>query len=74
MTYRPNGPKSARQGQNVRAALARGSGRMSCAVRFSVRARAAIWPSPNLPPLSPASDPVGLFSLIASHQARGHAR
>jgi len=28
----------------------------------------------DLPPLSPASDPVGLFSVIASHQARGHAR
>ena len=38
------------------------------------QARAAIPPSPNVPPLSPASDPVGLFSLIASHQARGHAR
>ena len=34
---RPSGPKSVRQGQNVRAALARGSGGMSCAVRFSVK-------------------------------------
>jgi hypothetical protein len=73
MKCRPSGPKSARQGQNMGAALAR-EWEDGCAVRFSVRARAAIWPSPNLPPLSPASDPVGLFSLIASHQARGHAR